>query len=607
MKTVCISIILLLAALSLPGCFLAGGGKEEPVILDECEGITTEGIYLLYPQLLHLQKKLDEASTYYYLGDIESSVYMSEDLLVEIQDLKATSPAPYVCNHLDTLENMVLCLNHQATEEELSKDWRAHMTAVFDSIAENHVVEEQIEIVYNWRTERWLKYYQGRGRKHFTRWLERVEKYRDIIEPILVQTEVPRDLLYLSVIESGLNLSARSNVKATGPWQFMAGTGRLFNLRINWWIDERKDIVASTYAAAHYLKHLHSLFGNWQLALAAYNSGEYRVARAISRQKTDDYWRLRLPSQTRWFVPKFMAALEIGRNPRKYDFSPPVVRPFEFDTVTIDRSTDLRLIAEAAGTTLTGIKQLNPALNRWATPPGMEVDIKLPKGSGQRVLEALSQIPPEERVSWYRHTVKKGETLSRIAARYDISQKELKRINDIQNVHRIREGKILLIPTKDEVKLSSRMSKPGYKEPPQLPFKITLKEYKAPSGYRKIVYTVKDRDTLSEIAERFHVGLSRVRSWNNLRYRSIIHPGDNLVIYVPPGFMEVAEEGDQTPEDLNNSGKKPFIHIVKKGETLSAICRKYNMRLSDVLAWNSSVNKDRLFPGDRITLWMDSD
>ena len=560
--------------------------------------VELDEMYLLYPQLLVLQEKYDSAEAYYYLGDLRSSYDQCLQLLDDIGDVKSTSPAPYVCDHLDLLEERVTSLMLTASREETERDWRTHMSAVMDSIAVNHVVEDEIEIVLNWRTEHWIKYFTGKGRRHFTRWLQRVEKYRDVIEPVLVENELPRDLLYLAVIESGLNLNARSHVKATGPWQFMAGTGRLFGLRINWWIDERKDIIASTYAAAHYLKHLHGLFGSWPLALAGYNSGEYRVAYAISKQKTDDYWRLNLPSQTRWFVPKFMAALEIGRDPARYGFGQPVVEPYEFDVIRIDKSTDLRLIAKSAGCTFRRIQELNPSLKRWATPPGMVVELKVPEGSGEAVLAALSEIPEGERVTWHRHRVRRGETLSQIAMRYEMSLRELKRINEIRNVHRIREGNIILIPVKDAGAAARASAEPMYREKPALPGKITLKKYTPPSGHEKIIYTVKRNDTLSEIADRHHVGLSKLRRWNDLRYSSLIKPGQRLVIYVPAG-AGVTEKTDEIKD-----GMRLVYHIVKRGETLTSISRLYNKGIHEILSWNRGLHKDRLFPGDRIAIWV---
>ena len=600
-------LILVLTLFASTGCQLAANGNHSVGGLDSKEEVNGDEIYLLYPQLLVMQKKYDAAEAYYYLGDLHSAYLHSEQLYLDIEDVLADSPDPYICEHLELLHEKSNDLLDLVYREEMDRDWQEHMTVVMDSIAVNHVVEEEIEIVYNWRTDHWIDYFQGKGRRYFKKWLDRTEIYKDIIIPILVENDIPRDLLYLSVIESGLNLNARSNVKATGPWQFMAGTGRLFGLRINWWIDERKDIIAATYAAAHYLKHLHKLFGNWQLALAAYNSGEYRVAYAISKQKTDDYWRLDLPSQTRWFVPKFMAALAIGREPEKYGFRTPKGKPLTYDVIRIDKSTDLRLVAKSAGSTYRTIQGLNPSMKRWATPPGMVVELKVPAGTGKKVLASLDDIPAEERVSWHKHRVKKGETLSQIATRYEISTRELKRMNGIKNVHRIRVGNILLIPVKDADTVAKASSEPKYRQEPNLPDKITMKKYKAPTGSKKVVYKVKSNDTLSEIAERYHVGLSKLRRWNNLRYSSFIRPGQNLVIYVPSSFNVPSANTASVPGGSLKDGKELVYHIVRSGETLTSISRRYDKRISEILAWNSGIHKDRLYPGERIAIWVEVD
>lgn len=594
-------IIIAIIASFVLGCTHSANMVEKP---PSSESQRME-LYFLYPHLFNLQKQLDTANAYYYLGDLESCLFLTEDLIKTVGELSTEPCAPEICDYLERLEIEIKDLGQRVMDERLRMYTRENVSAIIDSIARNHVVEEEIEVIMNWKTERYIKYFTGKGKKHFRRWLERLEKYRETIEPILVKCNVPRDLIYLAVIESGLNFNARSNMRAVGPWQFMAGTARVFGLRINWWIDERRDIVASTYAAAHYMKHLHTIFGDWKLALAAYNSGEYRVAYVIGRQKTDDFWKLRLPSQTRWFVPKYMAALEIGRNPRKYGFMKPSVDPHRFDTITIRSSVSLRTLAKAAGCTVMRIKNLNPAFKRWATPPDMEVEVKIPPGTREQCLSALSSIPPSERVSWHQHKMKRGETLSQLSARYDISIAELKRINKISNPRRIRSGKILMIPVRDSSPSAGKPIKPSYHSTPDLPQKITIKRYKAPSGYKKVIYTVKDRDTLSEIADKFSVGLSRLRAWNDLRYSSIIHPGDKLAIYLPPAnnYLQTTNNAPDQP-DSTSMGREKIIHIVKKGETLSSISKNYRTKISDILSWNRGLDRDRLFPGDQITIWI---
>ena len=580
--------LLLIVSFFFQGCFLPFFTNDNKQIYP------SDDFYFTFPHLIQYRNMYDKASYFYYLGDLETTISSCDSLLKEITELKDINHVQLLCLHLDSLETTTLTLRQKAIDEMYQNGWQTHVGALLDSIARNHVVEEEIEIVYNWRTKHWLDYFQGKGRRTFQRWLERVGKYRDIIEPILVENEISRDFLYLALIESGLNPTARSYAKAVGPWQFLAGTGRTFNLRINWWIDERKDIIASTYAAAHYLKHLHNLFGDWQLALAAYNAGEYRVAHTISRQKTKNYWRLKLPYQTRWFVPKFMAALAIGRSPEKYGFRKPENIPVEFDIIEINKSTDLRVVAKAASCTYSRIKKLNPALNRWATPPGMPIKLKVPKGKGLKVLKVLSNINPSERVSWHRHIIKRGETISTIAVRYDISQSELIRINKIPKPRSIRAGKTLMIPVK-EINDNSNTSYTSYRDTPNLPTRIKIRKHKSPSNFKKLMYEVKSGDNLSKIADKFNAELKHIRSWNNLEYSSLIKPGQKLTIFVPPDFVASS----------STDNKIRMIYIVKKGDTLSSICSIYNTSIGNILKWNGNIKENRLYPGDRITIFVD--
>lgn len=590
MKYKLLILLILITAFAVQGCFFPSFRSD----IDQ--PAPSDNIYLAFPNLIHLRNSYDKALYLYYLGDLKYTITSCDSLIEDITELKLNNLNQSLCAHLDLMEANTHSLRQKAIDEMYEKDWQIHVEELLDSLGKYYVVEEEIEIVYNWKTKYWLDYFQGKGRKTFQRWLNRVGKYRDIIEPILVENEISRDFLYLAVIESGLNSRARSYAKAVGPWQFMAGTGRAFNLRINWWIDERKDIVASTYAAAHYLNHLYELFGDWQLALAAYNSGQYRVAYAMSRQKTRDYWRLRLPDQTRWFVPKFMAALAIGRSPEKYGFKKPLNSPIKFDIIQIDRSTDLRLIAKAASCTYTSLRKLNPALRRWATPPDMSVHLKVPEGKGRIVLNKLSEIDPSKRVSWHSHIIKRGETISTIAEHYDLSQDELIRINKIRRPGSIRAGNTLMVPVK-EINGSLIKSYPSYRDIPKLPSKIRIRKPKAPANYREVTYKVKSGDNLGKIADKFNIRLKDLRSWNNLKYTSLIKPGRKLTIFVPPDY-----DGPQL-----TSNKIKMVYIVKRGDTLDSICRMYDTSITNILKWNKGINKNKLYPGNRLTIFVDTD
>ncbi len=459
--------------------------------------------------------------------------------------------------------------------------------------------------IHNKKVDFWIRYFCGPGRSNFERSLYRMELYRPTIEKILGELDLPKDLICIALIESGFNLKARSRAKAVGPWQFIRGTARLYGLRVNWWLDERRDIIASTYAAGNYLKDLYALWDCWFLAMAAYNAGEYRVARAIARQRTENYWKLRLPKQTQRYVPKFLAALYIARDPEKYGFRIPKVEPASFDHVTVKDATDLKLIAKSAGVSVEVIKDLNPSLLRWCTPPKMEVSVKVPLGSAEQCRTQLSAIPPEKRVTWRRHRIRKGETLSLIARKYSTSISALKSLNGIRNSHFIREGWALIVPMKGAyAEIAS--AKPEYKSKRRSIDKKALDAYAKrsapPSGYKKVLYTVKDRDTLGEIAELYHTSARKLRQWNDLSYRSYIYPGQKLIIYVPESFKQKEAPLLQSKRPSGENMVKSS-YVVKKGDTIYSISKRFNVRVSDLLVWNGKNRRALIHPGEILEIW----
>lgn len=567
-----------------------------------------------YPQVATLQRFMDRASAYFYFGERGLAESAAIHLLVDIDELRSTFPDADLCDWLDYLEERAKSLLQRLAEDELERTRSESTMALLDSIARHTVVEEEIEIVLNEKTRQWISYFCGGGRKHFEKWLTRVGRYKGVIEPILVEKSLPRDLIYLAVIESGLNTSARSSMKAIGPWQFMSGTAQLFGLRVNWWIDERKDIVASSHAAANYLDYLYEIFGSWPLALAAYNAGEHRVAYAIARQGTLDYWRLKLPAQTQWFVPKFMAALEIGRNPEAYGFERPREEPLSFDIIEVDRPIELRAIAEAADCSLADLKELNPHFKRWCTPPDMIVEVKVPRGMGSLVEEKLAKARTHQPVAFVQHRVKRGETLSSIASQYEVTVKDLKLMNEMGSSSTIRAGNILLVPVKDLKRSTKIASAPSYRDKRPSPAyapRIDLQN-------RFLKYIVKKNDSLVKIAEKFDAHLGDLRDWNGLSPGSRVSPGDTLIIKLGPerssydSNKKETASADETEESRREtsgsieSGKWIF-YTVRKGDTLSSISRRYKVRLSDLLAWNNKKRTSTLHIGEKIRIRPQSD
>ncbi len=615
-KEIRFALALIFAALLSPAASAAppDGLPAEAALGSPAAPASYEDLYRRFPQLLELEQKLDRASAHFYFGERALCEAAAGDLAASVAALRAQSPDSALCERLAYLDRRARALLDRMAEDERAAGSRPYMVALIDSCARHNVVEEEIEIEYNAKTQHWIDYFQGSGRKHFSKWLERTGELRDVIEPILVDVGIPRDLLYLAVIESGLNLSARSYANAIGPWQFMSGTARLFGLRINWWLDERKDIVAATYAAANYLRYLYDMFNSWPLALAAYNTGEHRVAYQITHQRTTDYWQLHLPTQTTWFVPKFMAALAIGRNPEQYGFRKPESRPLEFDIIEVDCPTQLSTIANAAGCTVTDIKALNPHFKKWSTPPDMVVEVKVPKGAGGQCREGLTGPGAGPAGSVGQHKVKKGETLSGIAQEYGVSVKDLRALNEMKPSASIRAGAVILVPVKEGGRPRALASRPAYRTTQPPADAVSLPVLSAPDGGGTMRYVVRRNDTLVKIAERFHTSLADLREWNNLAPSSSLRPGDTLLIgrygtgkrpardrsEAAGGEREVSGADERGSSAL--SGESFEIHVVKRGETLASICRRYQVTMPDVLAWNDKTSGNKLYPGEKLKI-----
>ena len=274
---------------------------------------------------------------------------------------------------------------------------------------------------------------------------------------LLKEHGLPEDLVYMSLIESGFNPYAYSRAKAVGLWQFISMTGKRYGLRVNWWVDERRDPEKSTIAAAKYLKDLYDLFACWYLAAAGYNAGEYKIIKAIKRYQTEDFWKLTnqryLKRETKDYVPQMIAAALIAKDPEKYGFiDVEYQEPLRYEKVKVPELTDLCLIAKACETSLEEIKDLNPELRRGVTPPNeTEYEIKIPFGKKDFFLKNFEALQPLEKFQFKTHLVKKGETLKGIANHYRVDLEPLLEINHLNKTSPISKGMTLLIPiSKDE-------------------------------------------------------------------------------------------------------------------------------------------------------------
>jgi membrane-bound lytic murein transglycosylase D len=296
--------------------------------------------------------------------------------------------------------------------------------------------------------------YTNSIKKRFSMWLERSARYLEIMKDILKEKNMPEELVFLPMVESGFNTRAYSSARAAGPWQFIAGTAKRYGLVIDWWRDERKDPVKSTVAAADYLKDLYGMFGSWSLALAAYNAGEGRIAKALRRTDSDNLWSLldtkQIRQETKDYVPRYIAATIIANTPADYGFrNLSYHEPFEYDEVILSTPVDLEVIAKCAGTGVDEIRELNPELRRWSTPPNLpEYTLRLPVGTADAFIDNLSDMPDDKLFSYDSYTIKKNETLKKIAARTGVPVSTILAMNSLAGIERLPAGEKIKLPPK---------------------------------------------------------------------------------------------------------------------------------------------------------------
>ncbi|MEW6067226.1 MAG: transglycosylase SLT domain-containing protein [Nitrospirota bacterium] len=299
-----------------------------------------------------------------------------------------------------------------------------------------------------------IRFFSEKGRKAFSKWLSRSGRYIKLMQDILKENNIPEEIVFLPLIESGFNPYAYSPARAVGYWQFMASTARIYDLNIDWWRDERRDFIKSTIAAANYLNDLYGKFGSWNLAIAAYNAGEGKIFRALYRTKTDNYWGLiktrYIKKETKEYVPKFIAATLIANSPQEFGFEDIEYHPpLNYEVVTVPSPVDLDIIAECAETSVSEIRGLNPELKRWCTPPNVsEYTLRIPEGKKDSFLERFSLIPAEKRFKADIYKVKKGDTLKKIAKKMGIPLQIIRDLNSDKKLSPLKIGTNIYLPPK---------------------------------------------------------------------------------------------------------------------------------------------------------------
>ncbi|MCB4435763.1 LysM peptidoglycan-binding domain-containing protein [Alteromonas sp. McT4-15] len=422
--------------------------------------------------------------------------------------------------------------------------------------------------------------------EYMSRVVKRAKPFLYYIVEEIEKRDMPMELVLLPIVESAFDPFAYSHGRAAGMWQFVPATGKRFGMDQTWWYDGRRDVIASTQGALDYLTYLNKMFdGDWLHALAAYNSGEGRVMRAIKSNKRagkpTDFWNLSLPRETRAYVPKLLALADILKHKEEYAFAwPEVENVAVIKVVDIGSQVDLAFAADLAGLSLKELHGLNPGFNRWATSPEGPHRLVLPLDKADAFSQALAKIDQKERLNWVRHTVKSGDSLIKIAKQYRTTVKVIKQVNELDG-SMIRVGQAIMVPVAlqelDSYSLSQEQRLASLQN--------------SSSSKQKVRHTVQSGDTLWDIARKYKVGTKQLAKWNGMAPGDMLHPGKTLVVW-----LEGKSDGGIT---------KQLTYTVRNGDSLSRIASKFNIKVADISKWNGLNAKRYLQPGQKLKLYVD--
>jgi peptidoglycan lytic transglycosylase D len=446
------------------------------------------------------------------------------------------------------------------------------------------------------RVQYYLDFFRGMAKERFGIWLHRMPRYEAMIRRRLQQEGLPSDLVYLALIESGFSNTATSRARAVGMWQFMKGTGKLYGLRVDRWVDERRDPYRATDAAARHLKDLTDRFGSHYLAAAAYNAGAGRVSRGLIRLPDDDsdslpsdatFFRLYdtklLRRETKDYVPKLIAAAMIAKDPARYGFAPlpPADTTPQYDSLIVSGMTSFDVLARLADTTVAALRELNPQFLRLTTPPNGTWIVRVPVGHGTAAAEAYAALPSSQRVTFREHIVRSGETMTGIAKKYGVVVNDIRAANPRIRSARLRSGQLVIVPTQGP--LSTEVAR----------------QVSAPEPAEAAWHRVRSGETLSSIARRYRVSQRQLQSWNGLGQSTRIRAGQRLRVSTSEASRAERKAGRSTPAMARAEARS---HLVRRGDTLTGLARRYGVTIQALRKANELSVGDVLKSGTRIRI-----
>ena len=431
---------------------------------------------------------------------------------------------------------------------------------------------------------------------YLNRVFTRAQRYLPYIVAELERRNMPLELALLPIVESAYDPFAYSHGRAAGLWQMIPGTAKRFGVKQNWWYDGRRDVVDSTRAALDYLQHLEGLNdGNWLNAIASYNSGEGNVLRAARKNrkanKPVDFWHLKLPRETRMYVPKLLALVEIVADPEKYQVTLPVVaNEQQFTVADIGSQLDLALAAELAGVDVDTVYQYNPGYNRWSTDPSGPHTLVMPIDVADQFVAALAEVPASDRVRWKRHKVKDGQAISQIAEQYNTTVSTIRSANNLRG-NTIRAGHHLMIPV--ATKPLSAYSKSADAR--------LAKTQNKPRAGSKIEHVVKSGESFWTISRRYKVTHRQLAAWNGMAPGDTLSVGRKLVVWTS---AELDDPRMSPTAALGNTTRK-LRYTVRNGDSLYLIANRFRVSIAQLTRWNKIDKNKILRPGQKLTMYVD--
>ena len=439
-----------------------------------------------------------------------------------------------------------------------------------------------VPVVRNAIVNRWIEYFTGPGRASFSVWLGRGGRYINLFRKILKERQLPQDLAYLSLIESGFNPKARSRAGAVGPWQFMPGTARRMGLKINYYLDERRHPMKSTRAASAYLSKLYEEFGDWHLALAAYNAGERRIARAIRRSKRKDYWSLArtryLPNETRNYVAKYLAGMIIAKNPEVFGFvGINYENAWNFKSVKLVHGTSLRAISRISNVPLRTLREINSELRTSVTPPGNGYHLFLPDEEAKKFAAKLAKLTEKHLASPNGYRIQPGDTFGAIAQRFGVPLDKILELNTHLHPRKLQVGAKVLLPKSPKTPRSALQNAAP-----------TNGNAPAPK-----LHVVRRGENFWLIAQKYGIPTQELVRLNTSLNPKLLRIGMRIRLPSPKRPVK-AEKSKKKKKD------RPLHHLVGPGESIWLIAKRYGISTKSLLAWNRLSASGKIFPGEKL-------